>query len=713
MIPVRLQLVDFMTHTDTDLDFTSFQSALVLGRMVNDDRRSNGVGKSTLFNAIEYALFGVVPFSVLEKAIRNGTERCQVTLDFDLIQGRYRVLRARSRKGRSELRLWKWDDTQSEFVSISERTMPETDQRLSELVGLTHKAFQYSIRFAQNDMGGLAAATTPDQRRAILKEPLQLTDYTRLEKIAKKRQSAVRADLDRIQGALGLLGDPGQSEREAKDGVATAKKAMEEGQLAHLLIQKGLKEKRSRQTQLQSSLGSDDADLYQRYDTARKAVERSTSAAKRLRGRRDQQVTDAASAKKKSERCRETVAALETERDEAEDPGRPVAEVDQAIEEIAKLREKVSRESAEAKAEAEAISQLPPDDTCPTCRQGISAAHRDECGKAVADRLSALADVKKTADLEYTQATKDLHGLADEKRVRLEYDRWLQRLTSDLTAQGSALVAAEQAFSQGTARVTELLADIEEEEASLAGLQEEVASLEKRLGEAGAGETNKELVAVSEAICKDERDLENSEDRLVRLHGAHGAALGALKAATERVEKARELATEFKKKDKAHTLHKLVADAFSPKGIPNFIINSVLGELQAEAGRVLFDLRPEMQLAFGTDLSISYTVFGQPLDYDQLSGGQKVYVAFALKMGLSRVIQKRLGVDVRFLALDEVDQSLDQAGVDAFADVVRSWQNDFKILVITHNESLKDRFSHVVLVEGDQNLGASARLVGT
>jgi hypothetical protein len=41
------------------------------------------------------------------------------------------------------------------------------------------------------------------------------------------------------------------------------------------------------------------------------------------------------------------------------------------------------------------------------------------------------------------------------------------------------------------------------------------------------------------------------------------------------------------------------------------------------------------------------------------------------------LLQKLSGVDVKFLLLDEIDQSLDKASVDAFADIVKFFQKAF------------------------------------
>jgi DNA repair exonuclease SbcCD ATPase subunit len=88
-------------------------------------------------------------------------------------------------------------------------------------------------------------------------------------------------------------------------------------------------------------------------------------------------------------------------------------------------------------------------------------------------------------------------------------------------------------------------------------------------------------------------------------------------------------------------------------------------------------------------------------------------VNFSLKLGLSILLQKLSGVDVKFLLLDEIDQSLDKASTDFFADIVKFFQKDYTILVITHDDRLKDKFSHAILVEQDINMISRARVVSS
>ena len=87
----------------------------------------------------------------------------------------------------------------------------------------------------------------------------------------------------------------------------------------------------------------------------------------------------------------------------------------------------------------------------------------------------------------------------------------------------------------------------------------------------------------------------------------------------------------------------------------------------------------------------------------------------------ARLSIKQYGIDVSLsstrvyalAAFEASGRSLDKASVDFFADIVKFFQKDYTILVITHNDRLKDKFSHAILVEQDINMVSRARLVSS
>src|SRR5512143_4177227 len=86
MIPVHLRLSGFLSYQDSvDLDFTTFDLACISG--------SNGAGKSSLLDAITWALFGRARRR--DDAIVNlQSKAAEVTLTFEYEGSIYRIQRA-------------------------------------------------------------------------------------------------------------------------------------------------------------------------------------------------------------------------------------------------------------------------------------------------------------------------------------------------------------------------------------------------------------------------------------------------------------------------------------------------------------------------------------------------------------------------------------------------------------------------------------------
>jgi len=155
------------------------------------------------------------------------------------------------------------------------------------------------------------------------------------------------------------------------------------------------------------------------------------------------------------------------------------------------------------------------------------------------------------------------------------------------------------------------------------------------------------------------------------------------------------------------------------------IVKTILDDFQIETNKLLMLLNPDLQIQFSITpddsteddeevkdfFDIKFKIHGKDRSYSLVSGGQKFVFAVALKLALSLVIQRRLGVDIKMLELDEVDQALDDETVDLYMDVIKILQNNFKIFVITHKRVLKEKFTHAILVEGDFENGAVSRLV--
>src|SRR5262249_46496079 len=149
----------------------------------NNDLESNAVGKTTIFHSIVYALYNEYPTKTIDKVIRNGCDRCKVVFEFSALSGVYRITRSRGRKsGKGDLLLH--EKRGDNWEAITCKTPTETEAELKKIIKIPYNAFRNSVLFAQSDLNGLNGLASSDAkgRRQILKDALDLFEYTRFEK---------------------------------------------------------------------------------------------------------------------------------------------------------------------------------------------------------------------------------------------------------------------------------------------------------------------------------------------------------------------------------------------------------------------------------------------------------------------------------------------------------------------------------------------------
>src|SRR5918992_820536 len=114
MIPIRVTMSGWMRYRDqTTADFAGARLLSICGE--------NGSGKSSIFDAITFALFGhhrLGPQHV-DELISDGGDQCAVELEFEQEGKRYRVRRTRGRRAtQGSQGLWVWDTMADDWATI-------------------------------------------------------------------------------------------------------------------------------------------------------------------------------------------------------------------------------------------------------------------------------------------------------------------------------------------------------------------------------------------------------------------------------------------------------------------------------------------------------------------------------------------------------------------------------------------------------------------
>ncbi len=177
------------------IDFNKEQLTLVLGENLDqggDDTGSrNGTGKTTIINALSYALYGNALTNIKRNNLINKTNSkgMLVTLHFEKDGLDYRIERGRS----PNIMKFFVNDEEQEMVDESQGDSRKTQEFINGLLGMSHDMFKHVV--ALNTYTEPFLSMKQNDQRAIIE---QLLGITLLSEKAEKLKEQVKETRDAI-----------------------------------------------------------------------------------------------------------------------------------------------------------------------------------------------------------------------------------------------------------------------------------------------------------------------------------------------------------------------------------------------------------------------------------------------------------------------------------------------------------------------------------
>jgi DNA repair exonuclease SbcCD ATPase subunit len=182
------------------VDFDKDTLTLILGKNLDlggDDSGSrNGTGKTTMINALSYALYGQALNKIRKENLINkiNGKGMLVTVEFDTGGNSYRIERGRKP---NVLKLFVNNQerkTADEHTDDAQGDSRETQKHIDQLIGMSHTMFKHLVALNTYTEPFLSMSTS-DQREIIE----QLLGITLLSEKAEKLKLLVKDTKDRIQ----------------------------------------------------------------------------------------------------------------------------------------------------------------------------------------------------------------------------------------------------------------------------------------------------------------------------------------------------------------------------------------------------------------------------------------------------------------------------------------------------------------------------------
>jgi len=205
MIPLRVSLEGFLSYREKQvIDFDGSTLWMLWG--------PNGVGKSAVFDAITFALFGAHRAGSgarnVKELINHHADKFIIEFDFIVDGVAYRIRRTCPRVGRPTREafiLQKYDSHSTDEIEVTRIAGTDGDDGFKEwvdrTVGLDYQSFTSSVLLLQGKSEQLLNVD-PKDRYEILAELIDLSCYQRLHEEADKRRKKYRDESGALEQQL-------------------------------------------------------------------------------------------------------------------------------------------------------------------------------------------------------------------------------------------------------------------------------------------------------------------------------------------------------------------------------------------------------------------------------------------------------------------------------------------------------------------------------
>lgn len=197
MIPLKLELKNFLSYGDSvhTVEFKDYSLICLSGK--------NGNGKSALLDAITWVLWGQArkitgTIKPDEGLLRLGQNKMMVSLEFSFAGNIYRVRREYTKtygKPLIYLDLEVFDLTKDKFLTLTDKTIKSTQEKIEKLLGLDYTTFTNSA-FLRQGAADEFSKKSAKERKQILANILGFNRYDELSSLALNKAKVISEDIN-------------------------------------------------------------------------------------------------------------------------------------------------------------------------------------------------------------------------------------------------------------------------------------------------------------------------------------------------------------------------------------------------------------------------------------------------------------------------------------------------------------------------------------
>ena len=670
-----VQLKDFISHRDTKLEF---------GKGITVFVGHNGSGKSSIIDAVTFALFGKHTRKSNKNLVRRGASSAMVQMRFALNSKEFQAIRTLNGSGLQSF---------SQFAIVSDggsavnrpivggerKQFGESmSSEIAKVLGLDYEKLRVAAVVQQGELLKIVEAQ-PKEFKELLNG---LIGIDRLDMAFETMREVIAGFRDRLRDETGGYADSDTQKVEELISKKVIELKQSESVLAEFEDERRVVEDKIKQIEQEIERMEPVILQVRELQTREELLVRHVNEMRSMIG---------SEASMLERIIKEAAGSLEVLKGKAEVNMR----LQMARSEIDEVQCKIEEnEGASGKLRGflECAGRLQVlDGRCPVCN-------------------SPVAKVNEMYDTSHIQA--EIRRKADEKSKMQVSKVELKKEEQQLAEQDKKIAAAEKFLSNNSIGSADVVAKLE---ADLKGKQQDLARLPREIIKAGddpfqiaiddhARSLAGEIASLRERVrgfshqqySNAKLEKSNLSQRLLdvsRKTGVHQKAIDDAKSAIDSGRKVMEQlqkAAEF-----VRMLEKIRATIFNRDGMVGISLRSwALGVISRQASEYasLFNIGiSRIELAEGAR-EIAITCYGRQgeIDMDSLSGGEKVAVALALRLGIAYMMGSN---KLDFVILDEPTTHLDEERRKALVRIISEAFREgagplAQMIIITHDSDI-------------------------
>lgn len=660
------------------------------------------VHNSSINESICWALFNETRQAKVDDVIRWSANEVSVDFEFNFCHNTYRILRRRSRIAK-ESNVAFFIKENNKWINDSASTSSETDKKISSILKIDANIFLNSVYFKQEDISLFATSSSSD-RKEIIKAIMKLEKWDEYQKQAKDKLKIIKNNIDIQQRIIAdndnLSNIQMANERLLEENDIKLNSIVKE----HHKIQNKLHELKDRKKDF------NEYNIQKQLDEINNKIKELKINGKKIQNRQAEIDTTLyeTNARKSS-----IELDIKTYSNQLNDIKNKIIELQSKNLVYAELEDGIFSKRAEKNKLETFIIDLSnklsiENDECKECFTQIT---NETLPHIFSMRDSRKAQYKK----DLLCVNKELTILEEEYRARKfmkeQLDTYitkhkmiqleLMKLNSQEVSHNSIILTLNDESIINSATISTIIE-------KLTSLKIDLDALNNKIADSKAYNIDAKINELS--ICNNIliQDIANTNMEL-------GSLSKEKEFLSQKIAAIENAVLKLEKYNKQKTIYEQLTRFFGKDGIQAVFIESIVDELEQCANDTLSYICNEPTViklktqkksgdSWKETLDIDVIMNGFTQTFESLSGGERFRISLALRIGLSEVLVKRAGGEIKLLLLDEVDQQLDAYGVNnLFESIIRGLEKRFKIMLISHNDKIKDRFHSKINVSKTAN----------